>query len=436
MAAVGDKGSGGARDALIAHVEDKSADVYVTFVSILIGVVFADLFKEARARMLFWPLDEAALLTWAQFAGTAVSALGTWVIYAQLGISRRTVPGVRELWAAMTGPALIFVATSFVGTGQDWPWFYAAAAFLSVAAVSVSVTIRAIIASDGAAHFRILLRPTGFLGIVYLSAPGCLVMGIVAQAGHMPMWLSIVLTAGTVPLSIILPLMFLRDWRACLDSPEARTPRPEAAAEPDTLRAYATGKSTDVFVTLVSIAIGMVIDDLFDQIRDRMVLWPLDLGSLRTWGQIGFQLTAAATSWAIYAHYAIARRQLPLYGETLSATYAPALLLLLNGFIGRPEFWPWAFAACGFGLSSVIVNTATLRLYGPENRERFRGMMRPTGFMAPVYLGTPTFLVAGVLDYFGRLPDWVAVALVLPLGVLAILHVWMFLTEWRRRILG
>jgi hypothetical protein len=66
-----------------------------------------------------------------------------------------------------------------------------------------------------------------------------------------------------------------------------------------------------LFITLLSVLIGLVFADLLSEAHARMTLWPLDVGTLRTWGQIFAMGTCALTGWVFLAHVGISRLRIP-----------------------------------------------------------------------------------------------------------------------------
>ena len=50
------------------------------------------------------------------------------------------------------------------------------------------------------------------------------------------------------------------------------------------LRQHIAAQFPSLFITLVSILVAIFFDDLFSEARSRMVLWPLDVGTLRRFG--------------------------------------------------------------------------------------------------------------------------------------------------------
>lgn len=436
--ATGDDLTGPERDQaeFLDYIADKSADVYVTFISIMIGMAFADVLFEARERMHLWPLDAAALLTWGQLIGTCVSTLGVWAVFAQLGVSRRGVPGMTELFAASVPPIYLLFVHGLVGAGAAWPWFYAAGVFLLIGEAAFLTTLHVMIRRDGAMQFQRMMRPWGFLAVLHVSAPFCLLLGLLGQMGWLPGTLAILLTFGVVPAAMLFAFLFFRDWRNCLADAASLAAPEGPAAPPMSLTEVVKSKAPDLFVTLASIMVGMVMSDLVSEVRERMVIWPITPEVLITWGQIAFQMTAALASWSIYAHCAMTRRQTPFYGETLSALYAPVLLLVINSFVGSGAHLAWMASMMAFGLGSLMTNLVTLRMAEPAVRARFRGVMAPLGYMTPVYLGLLTFVVAIPLQLLGWLPVSILAVIVMSMPVAGLAHTAWFIAVWRARVLA
>jgi len=195
-------------------------------------------------------------------------------------------------------------------------------------------------------------------------------------------------------------------------------------------------KAPEVFITLVSILIGIVFADLVAEARARMHLWPLDGLALRTLGQITGTMLSGLAAWATYAYLAISRRHLPWYGETLSAVYAPLLLLVGNSFVGLPVVWPWLYAASAFLALGAVSLTLNVNLVAGAEGARFRRILRPFGCMVVVYLGVPAYFAAALADQFGRLPEAIGLLFSLIAGPAAVAYSLLFFRDWRRALDG
>jgi hypothetical protein len=214
---VEDAGSRGAEvPSLIEHIKDKSSDVFVTFVSILIGMALADLVEEARARMHLWPLDHQALVTWAQIAAIVGTAMSAWSGYAHLGIARRSVPWFGEAVSATAAPLLLLVVNSFTGRDLLWPWFYAAAMYLFAALLSLVASVHYVRRADDDLDMSRLLHPLSCAGVLYVGVPSFVAAGLLEQRGWLPTQAVIPMLLGGAGASVAFSLLFFRDWRRAL----------------------------------------------------------------------------------------------------------------------------------------------------------------------------------------------------------------------------
>jgi len=202
---------------LRARVIEQSPAVFITLVSVLIGLVLSDLVTEARSRMHLWPLDAFAVRTWGQLAANGISALSVWVVLAHLGVARRRAPHVTESLSAFGPPLMLLAATGMVGRPEIWPWFYGASLYLAVSAVSDTVQVRLTMDQPGGQRFARLAHPLGHLSICYVGAPAYAAAGVLDQHGLLPYWAEIAMVFVPLPTASALVWMFFRDWRAALE---------------------------------------------------------------------------------------------------------------------------------------------------------------------------------------------------------------------------
>ncbi|MDB5973155.1 MAG: hypothetical protein JWQ90_5605 [Hydrocarboniphaga sp.] len=206
---------------LLERVREQFPALFITLVSVLVGLVFQDLVTEARARMTLWPLTTDSLLTWGQLFANGTSALTVWIVYSHIGISRRHIPTLGDSIVAVLPPILILAATSFVGRPDDVvTWFYLASAYLASCVVAIQWTLRLTLAEDGLASFRHLLRPTGLLSIPYFGAPFYAAIGWADQHGFVSPWLRVACAALPAPAALMCSFLFFRDWHRALYAAE------------------------------------------------------------------------------------------------------------------------------------------------------------------------------------------------------------------------
>src|SRR5438477_6555814 len=117
-----------------------------------------------------------------------------------------------------------------------------------------------------------------------------------------------------------------------------------------------------LFITLLSVLIGLVFADLVSEAHTRMTLWPLTVGALRTWGQIFAMGTCALTSWVFLAHLGISRLRIPTLDDSLIVFMTPVPLLIGNSLVGLKEIWPWFYYACFFLAISLWYATLCVRI--------------------------------------------------------------------------
>jgi hypothetical protein len=198
----------------------QAPSVYITLVSVLVGLVLTDLVTEARARMHLWPLDYMAVRTYGQLFGVGVSALNVWVVLAHLAMARRRVPDLVETVGAFGAPVLLLVATSFVGRAEIWPWLYGAGVYLAMCGVATMINVRLTMDQLEGSRFNRLLRLRGFLGALYACSAAYLAAGLLDQLGRLPPAAELALTLAPVPASAVIVGIFFREWRDALaDTP-------------------------------------------------------------------------------------------------------------------------------------------------------------------------------------------------------------------------
>ena len=213
---------GDANAALLARVIDQSPSVFITLISVLVGLVLSDLVTEARARMHLWPLDFMAARTWGQLIGQGTCAVSFWVILAHLGLVRRRFPDLLETVSAFAPPVILLAAATLVGRPSIWPWFYLAALYLCAGIAVIIVQVRMTMSQPGGAALRRLLRPTGQFGVLYLGAPAFLFAGLLDQRGWLPPSAELTFAVAPTPMSLIVAWLFLSDLRKILSHAEKK----------------------------------------------------------------------------------------------------------------------------------------------------------------------------------------------------------------------
>jgi hypothetical protein len=206
------------------RIKDQFPGLFITLVTVLIGLVLADLVSVARARMELWPLNLMTLRTWAQLSTNGLSALVAWVTYAHFGISRRHIPTLADAIIAFSIPSVLLMGTSFVGLKDAWPWFYFAAVFLLFSLVTPIWHVRLLREEgDELESFALLLRPTGYLSVFITGIPFFVVAGWLDQHHMMSPLFEFLCAASGPPSACMVCHLFLVDWRKAVDASIAAT---------------------------------------------------------------------------------------------------------------------------------------------------------------------------------------------------------------------
>ncbi len=190
-------------------------------------------------------------------------------------------------------------------------------------------------------------------------------------------------------------------------------------------------------VTLLSVLIGLTFSDLVEIARARMTLWPLDLGSLRTWAQLAAMASCAFSVWIIFAHLAISRFRIPAFADSVIVFVIPPAILIGNSLVGQAAIWPWFCFASFYLLVSLLTWLWQVRVAAAETElAAFARLSRPTGPLSVLYIGIPFYAAAGWADAHGFFSPLAEVLIAAAATPAAFLTAWIFMREWHRAILA
>ena len=190
-----------------------------------------------------------------------------------------------------------------------------------------------------------------------------------------------------------------------------------------------------LFITLLSVLIGSLFADLVSQAHARMALWPLDVGTLRTWGQIFAMGTSALSSWVFLAHVGISRLRIPTLADSLIVFLTPVPLLIGNSLIGLREIWPWLYYSSFFLAISLGSSFLQIRM-ACEERElaSFARLSNVVGPAAVLVLGIPFYAAAAWADSHAMLSPVTEMLLAMSPTPAALFFLWLFFRSWHRVI--
>lgn len=190
-----------------------------------------------------------------------------------------------------------------------------------------------------------------------------------------------------------------------------------------------------MIITLLSVLIGLALSDLVGMARERMTLWPLDVTTLRTWGEVLAMGGCCLSVWVIFAHMAISRLRTPALTDSITVFVIPLAILLGNSLVGLKDTWPWFYFASFYLFISLVTWVWQVHIALAERElASFADLTRPLGPLSVIYFGIPFFAASGWADSHGYMSPMAETLVALTGGPAAVLTAWIFVREWHRAI--
>jgi hypothetical protein len=190
-----------------------------------------------------------------------------------------------------------------------------------------------------------------------------------------------------------------------------------------------------LFITLLSVLIGLVFADLVSEVHARMTVWPLNVGTMRTWGQIFAMGTCALTGWVFLAHVGISRLRIPTLDDSLIVFMTPVPLLIGNSFVGLKETWPWLYYASFYLAMSLGTTLLQVRMASAESElVSFSRIAKPFGPALVLYIGIPFYAAMGWADSHAMFSPVTEMLLAMSPTPAALCFLWLFFRSWHRAI--
>lgn len=203
-------------NSLESRIRHQFPSLFITLLSVLIGLVLADLVQEARTRLVQWPLSIETLRTWGQVLAHGSSAVTAWIIYSHLGISHARVPSFADSIVSFIVPLTLLFAMPLIGVAQIWPWFYYASGSLVISLATSMWLSRLSSGEPGLARLNTLLQKRGYFGIFYGGIPTFALAGWLGQQGMLSPEVEFFFAAVPLPTAMLASYLFLRDWREAI----------------------------------------------------------------------------------------------------------------------------------------------------------------------------------------------------------------------------
>jgi len=208
------------------RIKQQFPSLFITLLSVLIGLVFADLVSEAHARMRLWPLDVVAIRTWGQIFAMGANALNCWVFLAHIGISRLRIPTLEDALIVFLAPVPLLIGNSFVGLEEVWPWLYYASFYLVMSLVTTILQVRTVSAEKGHASFARIAKPFGPVLVLYIGIPFYAAAGWADSQGMLSPVTEMLLAVSATPAALCFLWLFFRSWHRAIAETPAMTPAP------------------------------------------------------------------------------------------------------------------------------------------------------------------------------------------------------------------
>lgn len=203
------------------RIKQQFPGLFLTLVSVLIGLVFADLVSQAHARMTLWPLNVGTLRTWGQIFSMGCNALTTWVSLSHVGISRTRIPTLADSVIVFLAPIPLLIAISFIGLRDVWPWFYYASVYLVISAGTWLWLVHMASRESELASFARLAQPLGPLLVIYSGIPFYALAGWADSHGLLSPLAEMLIAMSPVPATLMFIWLFFRAWYRAIAEAQA-----------------------------------------------------------------------------------------------------------------------------------------------------------------------------------------------------------------------
>ena len=197
---------------LEARVARQFPTLYLTLVSVLVGLVLSDLFSTIHARMVLLPLNLETGRTWLQIFGNVLVVLSAWVTYSHLGLLRNRLP---TIWDSLDAALVLVTIPLNAATGlhEEAAWFFWAAAYSLLGLTAVKINLWQATREPSLRHLPRLGRFGGPYTFLWVGGPFYLSVAVASYYHHTTPLLELLATATGPAAGVLVAILFMREWR-------------------------------------------------------------------------------------------------------------------------------------------------------------------------------------------------------------------------------
>lgn len=209
---------------LETRVATQFSSLYLTLVSVMVGLVLSDLFSSIHARMTLTPLNWETARTWCQILGNSLAVLAAWVLYTHLGLLRRRLP---TIWDTVDALLVLVTIPLNANTGRQDSvgWFVWAAAYSFLGMCAIRINVWQAAQEARLSHLPRIARFGGPITFLYLGGPLYLALAAAAHERLLSPPLEVAATSSAIVAAVAAAPLFMREWRVAVlqDKPTAAT---------------------------------------------------------------------------------------------------------------------------------------------------------------------------------------------------------------------
>ncbi len=161
------------------HLSSQFPTVYITFLSILVGLALEDLFSSVKATEELFQLSSTAAVVWLQVLFSLMATIGAWMHYSTVAMLRNSVAQPIDAINILQLTISLFVLNACIGIETTGLFWLAAAFYLFTGALATwgAVNLLKYEERDFSAYIDTMQSNRGPLLLNILTIPSCIIIG-------------------------------------------------------------------------------------------------------------------------------------------------------------------------------------------------------------------------------------------------------------------